>query len=111
MCPLEVEQLSTCTMLNFNVGSYRAVVLPSVNKLLVDNEYNIGETIVKISESKYGFDKKGKNVEIQKSLMIREDRIVLHCYNTNFRMKADGRKQKSLLPTSSENYLQRTFTI
>ena len=80
----EVEEKQLCTMMNFSVGSYLEVVIPSV----IDwnnSKYNGVEEVIP------GYDEKGKHVETIIRFRFKSERITVTCYYTTQRIKVEGK--------------------
>ena len=75
-------------------------MLPLIKEFQVNQNVNIGSEVVIVNDIRNAFDASGKNVE-NKVTVNGENKVVLHFYNTNLKMKIDGSTAK----TFSQNFL------
>ena len=88
---MDIEHLTNCTIIKFSVGSYRTAVLPMIKNCRDTDVAELSLKIFKVNDVQIGFDNGGKNVETKVTLNDEETKIVLHFYNTNFKIKVDGK--------------------
>ena len=79
--------------LDFNVGSWRAVVLPSIRYWtsdLVGRSYKVGHHEIKIASIEAGTEAKGMQVDTLIGFLINGEKATCHFYNTTQRVMVNG---------------------
>ena len=86
----EVEDNQLCTMINFSVGAYLEVVIPTVIEWNTSKEKYTNENI-KVEQVLPGFDEKGKHVQTIVRFRFKSEKITVTCYYTTQRIKVEGK--------------------
>ena len=87
-----VKNKSSCN-LDFSVGSWNHIVLPTIqylNKIKVEKTCTVGTLDVKVASVKTGKDIIGKHIDTQIVFYSNRDKIVCHFYNTTQRILVNG---------------------
>ena len=99
---LEIEEKGVCTMLNFSVGAYYEVVLPTVAKWVAGDRI-LNNCEVRISKVLPSYDENEKHVETIIKIIINNVKITVTFYNNTQCVKVEGRGysdfgKKNLIP-------------
>ena len=87
-----VKNQSSCN-LDFSVGSWNHIVLPTIqylNKIRGEKTCTVGTLEVKVASVKTGKDIIGKHIDTQIVFYSNRDKIVCHFYNTTQRILVNG---------------------
>ena len=105
---LNVEIRPGCVNLRFNGGAYFQIVLPLLRewKMKCNETVNINEVKAKIVEVDAGMENSLKHVDTKLTLMVNDDRYVLHAYNGTQNLMVQGRNYENF----AVNYLEPFFT-
>ena len=88
----EILERKTCTMLQFNVGSYLEMVLPTVGVWKNgERKITIQDMEIQIDDVIPGYDENNKHMETLVRFSVNGEKIVFICYNSTQRIKVEGR--------------------
>ena len=93
--------------IRFSDGAYHEVVLPVLRNWLKrgNEEFEINGSSLKIIDADEGKDLSKKHVDSKITVMVDNEKIVIHAYNTTQNVMVQGRKREKFVRTILEPYL------
>ena len=108
--PFDIIRNSSSINLMFNVGSWKNIVLPSIQYWRQVKEENqtckIGSSLVRIASIKAGMETGGKHVDTQVVFFMNRDKITCHFYNTTLLVLVNGHGHSNLVEEFLEPYFK-----
>ena len=86
-----IEERQKCTMLEFNVGAYLQIVMPTTAKWNSGGKhFKVQDLDIQIVEVVPGYDGNNKHMETLIKFCVNGEKISVCCYNSTQRVKIEG---------------------
>ena len=112
--PFAVVENSSSSNLEFSLGAWHDVVLPSIrywDQVKGEKSCQIGPLNVHIASVDLGKDAGGKHVDTQVVLYANRDKVVCHLYNTTQRILVNGHGYVNLIQTFLKPYFESKIAL
>ena len=107
--PFEVIKNNGSSNLDFSLGAWNYVVLPTVrywNNVKDDKTCKVDKAVIKIASVELGMEADGKHVDSKVIFYVDKDKVVCHLYNTTQRILVNGNGYENLIMIFLEPYFQ-----
>ena len=108
-CPFEVKHNSSSSNLDFSIGAWNYVVLPTIrywDQVKEESSCRVGSTVIKISSVELGKEAGGRHMDTKVVFFANTDRVVLHLYNTTQRILVNGHGYDYLIDIFLKPYFE-----
>ena len=98
-CPFEVVNSISSSNLDFSLGAWNYVVLPSVrywDQVKEQTSCKVGTTVIRIASVELGREADGRHIDTKIVFHANDDRVC-HLYNTTQRILVNGRGYDTLI--------------
>ena len=111
--PFEVAANSSSSNLNFSLGAWSNVVLPSIRYLTQakGSSCRVVDIIIKIADIKTGVDASGNQVDTQIIFFIDRDKVTCHFYNTTQRILVNGHGYARLIEVFLKPFFESKIAL
>ena len=99
-CPFEVVNSLSSSNLDFSLGAWNYVVLPSVrywDQVKEKTSCKVGTTVIRIASVELGKEADGRHIDTKIVFHANDDRVVCHLYNTTQRILVNGQGYDNLI--------------
>ena len=106
---LDIEMKSGCINMRFSGGAYQETVLPLFKlwRQRVDEEVNLNGARIKVVSVEVGLESSAKHVDTKLVVMVNNNRIVIHCYNSTQNVMIQGRNRENFVSNILEPYFRQ----
>ena len=107
--PFAVIENSLSSNLDFSLGAWNYVVLPTVrywNQVKDDKTCKVGDTLIKIASVELGKEAGGRHIDSKVIFYANKDKVVCHLYNTTQRILVNGNGYDFFIDTFLKPYFK-----